>query len=108
MTTEHKLAWALRAAADALDAGREPVFIRPGGRHEMSLNGNITGDIYDVVKNPDHDWQLVKEPVVTHEYYLINTDTKNYINIKTAENLKQWNMHITLIDGVPQKEVEFR
>lgn len=97
--TEHKLAWALRAVADAMNKGRKAVFY---------CNEIGDGLIVDVLSNPTYDWQLVKEPVVMHEYYVLNEDTKNYINIKMKANLKHLDMHITLIDGVPQKEVEFR
>lgn len=92
MTTEHKLAWALRAAAEDEKA-----------QFECS---NIMGicTIGYVINHPNHDWKLVKPPVVTHEYYI-----KQYDNsYKRIENPNVWNMHITLIDGVPQKEVEFR
>lgn len=57
----------------------------------------------DIPMEDEHDWQLVKEPVTTHEFYELVEG--NYIK---TNKLYQWDMHITLIDGVPQKEVEFR
>lgn len=101
MTTEHKLAWALRAVADDENAR----FSCDEYYGDTLLNNK---DILEVLTFPDYDWKLVKKPVVTHEFYVFNEETGNYLNLKTFVHVKQWNMHITLIDGVPQKEVEFR
>lgn len=90
MTTEHKLAWALRAAADDENA-------------RFTCKQHTNGDIFSVLGAPHYDWQLVKPPVVTHEYYQLITN-----NFYLTESDNFWNMHITLIDGWPQKEVEFR
>lgn len=91
MTTEHKLAWALRAAADDENA-----------RFTYWGNENIF-DIFSVLSSPNQDWKLIKLPVVTHEYYI--SSNNDFYNCSQS---CKWNMHITLIDGVPHKEVEFR
>lgn len=90
MTTEHKLAWALRAAADDKNARFECTKLDGGYPIEF------------VFGHQHHDWQLVKKPVVKHAYYW-RDECGDYL-LTTGD----WNMHITLIDGVPHKEVEFR
>lgn len=94
MKTEHKLAWALRAAADD-----ENVRF-----YHMACN---EADISKVLEYPDQDWQLVKKPVVTHAYFFKDKvdGSFRYYECNPSNN---WNLHITLVDGVPQKEVEFR
>lgn len=77
---------------------------------------NLTGDIHDVMNHPDHNWQIVKEPVVEVRCYRKRVSV-NYESGGGAPDIayfptigkESWNMRITITDGdMKNAKVELR
>ena len=65
-------------------------------------------DIHDVMNHPDHDWQIVKEPVVEVRYY-VKSLAHGFSLIEDEEYFTNWQMKITITDGdIANAKVELR
>jgi hypothetical protein len=58
------------------------------------------GNIEAVLARPHYDWEIVKEPVVTVEYY-----SRDGINLVPTVWMDNWDLRITTTDGVRVAEL---